>query len=425
MLPADPVIDLVEGGGEVPGLTVTPDSSWLKVTVSGNGSAQVIHHTADVTGLVYGRTYTIKVNVSAAGYFAASYTVNMTVGVPKVQSLTLSPKFVSVAPHSTALFSLVMKDQYGQKMNHLPAVVWSASGGGSIDNTGLFKSDGASGIFTVKAIAESNPAVMDSAVIKVALSTGCAVTASTSLEYDTWGTSNLTDGTTTNGFSSDCGIMSGDEWVEIDLGADKPFSEVVLTPRQGSYTVDGKSYGFPVDFTIIAKTSAGVEKTVVTRTNYPNPDSGAAQTFDFAVETARYVRLLVTKFGVPPNGECRFQLAEMEIIDKDNVSTETTLPSPLFFRLTAVPNPFSAATQIEFNVPQAKNGEKQKVSVRIYDLSGRLVQTLVQGSFVAGYHTAAFNGRENGNGRTFGNGIYFCRMEAMGFTMTLKLLLVQ
>jgi len=115
----------------------------------------------------------------------------------------------------------------------------------------------------------------------------------------------------------------------------------------------------------------------------------------------------------------------MEIIDKDNVSTEMTVPSPLFFGLTAVPNPFSSATQVKFNVPQAKNGEKQKVSVRIYDLSGRLVQTLVQGSFVAGYHTAAFNGRENKNGRTFGNGIYLCRMQAPGYTRTLKLLLVQ
>ena len=111
--------------------------------------------------------------------------------------------------------------------------------------------------------------------------------------------------------------------------------------------------------------------------------------------------------------------------DKDHISAKTMLPSPMFFGLSAMPNPFSAATQIKFNVPQAKNGEKQKVSVRIYDLNGKLVQTLAQGPFTAGYHTAAFNGRDNGNGRTLSNGIYFCRMQAPGFVRTLKLLIVE
>ena len=423
--PADPAIGIMAGSGTVSTLTVTPDSSWLKVTVSGNGAEQVIHHTADVTGLVDGRTYTTKVKITAAGFVTTWYTASMTVGVPKVQSIKLTPKTVAVGPNSTTQFSLEMKDQYNQKISPLPATVWSVSGGGSINNTGLFQCNVASGIFTVRVSAESNLGVMDSATIKVVLSTGCAVTASSSLEYNPWGKKSLTDGTTTNAFSSDCEIMSGDEWVEIDLGGDKPFSRVIITPRQNSYTSDGKSYGFPVDFTITAKTAAGVTTTLVTKTGYANPDSGAVQTFDFTSVEARYVRLLVTKFGVPPGGECRLQLAEIEILDMDNVSTETTIFSPLYFGLTAVPNPFAASTLVKFNVPQSKSGEKQKVSVRIYDLNGKLVQTLAQGMFAAGYHTVAFNGRENGNGRTLGNGIYFCRMQAPGYSRTLKLLLVQ
>ena len=423
--PSDPAIGIMAGSGAVSTLTVTPDSSWLKVTLSGNGTEQVIHHTADVTGLVDGRTYTTKVKITAAGFVTTWYNVSMTVGVPKVQSIKLTPKTVAVGPNSTTQFSLEMKDQYNQKMIPLPATVWSVSGGGSINNTGLFQSNGASGIFTVRVYAESNPGVMDSAIIKVVLSKGCAVSASSSVEWSVYTKSNITDGTTDKIFLSDCEATTGDEWVEIDLGGDKPFSRVVLYPTQGSYTPEGKSTGFPVDFTITARTAAGVQTTVSTRTNYPNPDSGAPQTFDFTSVAARYVRLTVTRFGVLLNNECRLQLAEMEIIDVDNVANETTLPSPLYFGLTAVPNPFAASTLVKFNVPQSKNGEKQKVSVRVYDLNGKLVQTLAQGMFAAGYHTAAFNGRENGNGRTLSNGIYFCRMQAPGYSRTLKLLLVQ
>ena len=271
----------------------------------------------------------------------------------------------------------------------------------------------------------SNLAVIDTTVIKEVLSTGCAVTASSSLEYDTWGKRSLTDGTTENQYSSDCAVMSGDEWVEIDLGQDKLLSRVGLIPLQDSYTPDGNSWAFPVDFTITAKTSEGAQTTVVTKTNYANPYNGAPQEFNFTPLTARYVRLLVTKFGVPPGGECRFQLAEMEIINMNKTSVETFPLSPLFFGLASAPNPFSAVTLVKFNVPQSKNGEKQKVSVRIYDLNGKLVQTLAKGNLAAGYHTAAFNGRENGHGQKLGNGIYFCRMQAPGYSRTLKLLLVE
>ena len=77
------------------------------------------------------------------------------------------------------------------------------------------------------------------------------------------------------------------------------------------------------------------------------------------------------------------------------------------------------------DVPQAENVESQRVSIQIYDLNGRLVNTLAQGNFVAGYHTVKFNSIVKGKISALGNGIYFCRMQAPGFEKTLKLLLVQ
>ena len=60
-------------------------------------------------------------------------------------------------------------------------------------------------------------------ITKMGLSTGCAVTASSSVEWNVYTKGNLTDGTTDKIFLSDCEAMSGDEWVEVDLGGDKSF----------------------------------------------------------------------------------------------------------------------------------------------------------------------------------------------------------
>ncbi|MFH0918845.1 MAG: discoidin domain-containing protein [Fibrobacterota bacterium] len=91
------------------------------------------------------------------------------------------------------------------------------------------------------------------------------------------------------------------------------------------------------------------------------------------------------------------------------------VPVPGCFELTrVVPNPFSGAARIQFGVP---TGQKREMSLQIYDIEGRLVQTLVKGSLQPGHHAAMLNGR----GRV--NGVYFCRMRAPGFEKSIKLLL--
>ena len=55
------------------------------------------------------------------------------------------------------------------------------------------------------------------------------------------------------------------------------------------------------------------------------------------------------------------------------------------------------------------------VSLRVYDVSGRLVRTLVDGEKGAGYHTAVWDGRDDA-GTEVASGVYFCRMEAEAFT---------
>ncbi len=88
----------------------------------------------------------------------------------------------------------------------------------------------------------------------------------------------------------------------------------------------------------------------------------------------------------------------------------------------AHPNPFSRLTNIYFGIPN--NGVKQFVSVKIYDLRGRLVKTILNDFVSPGRHKVAFNTNENGS-KLIVNGFYLCRMKANGYDKTIPVLLVK
>lgn len=83
------------------------------------------------------------------------------------------------------------------------------------------------------------------------------------------------------------------------------------------------------------------------------------------------------------------------------------------------PNPFERSTSIAFALPQG--GE---VDLRVYDVQGRLVRTLVQGARAAGRHTVAWDGADDG-GRAVASGVYFYRLNAAGRQADRKLLMLR
>ncbi len=96
-------------------------------------------------------------------------------------------------------------------------------------------------------------------------------------------------------------------------------------------------------------------------------------------------------------------------------------PSPPSFALHQnVPNPFNPETVIRYDVPE--NGGM--VTLRIYDVAGRLVKTLIDGQQTAGGKSAAWNGTNN-RGSRVASGVYFYRMTAPGFESTRKMVLLQ
>jgi hypothetical protein len=78
------------------------------------------------------------------------------------------------------------------------------------------------------------------------------------------------------------------------------------------------------------------------------------------------------------------------------------------------PNPFNPTTNVTFQV--AKKGF---VSVKIYDVLGKEVATLVNEVKHAGTYGATWNAAG------FGSGIYFCKMQAGSFMETKKLILMK
>jgi hypothetical protein len=77
--------------------------------------------------------------------------------------------------------------------------------------------------------------------------------------------------------------------------------------------------------------------------------------------------------------------------------------------LPAAPNPFNPRTELRFALP-----EPATVSLRVYDIKGGLVRTLVAGAHhAAGEHAVAWDGRDD-TGRAAASGVYVVRLDAGG-----------
>ncbi len=79
---------------------------------------------------------------------------------------------------------------------------------------------------------------------------------------------------------------------------------------------------------------------------------------------------------------------------------------PAFEWRGPAPSPFRDATAVAFALPRAA-----RVRVEVFDVSGRRVDTLVDGMLSAGRHEAAWDGRD-ATGRRTASGVYFLRLVA-------------
>ncbi len=99
------------------------------------------------------------------------------------------------------------------------------------------------------------------------------------------------------------------------------------------------------------------------------------------------------------------------------------------------PNPFGRSTTISYTLPSAVGGRLTAVNLSVYDVSGRLVRTLVDGDNKPGFYSVTWDGRDS-SGSAVANGVYFYRLEgrhiggkdggqAVGLTSTKKLVVLR
>jgi len=78
------------------------------------------------------------------------------------------------------------------------------------------------------------------------------------------------------------------------------------------------------------------------------------------------------------------------------------------------PNPFNPGTTIKFQIPNSNY-----VTLKVYNLAGQEIATLVQRNLEAGVHTAQFNVSN------LSSGVYYYRLQTPGFTQVRKMMIVK
>jgi len=84
-----------------------------------------------------------------------------------------------------------------------------------------------------------------------------------------------------------------------------------------------------------------------------------------------------------------------------------------------VPNPFNPVTSIRFTIPETGH-----TGLKIYDVSGRLIRTLVDRRLVADHYEVTWDGTNN-SGRQVSSGVYFYRLVVGKHNKTRKMVLLR
>jgi hypothetical protein len=83
------------------------------------------------------------------------------------------------------------------------------------------------------------------------------------------------------------------------------------------------------------------------------------------------------------------------------------------------PNPFNPVTVIKYSVPEAGN-----INLEIFDITGKLVRTLVSTFRLSGNYESVWNGRDD-RGMNVPSGVYIYKLQTAKFSESKKMLLVK
>jgi len=370
-------------------LSSGPIASWLWNFGDGGAStSQNPSHTYSAGG-----TYTVSLTVTSAtcndtetktGYIiilggpTAAF-----VGAPTSGSAPLTVNFTDQSindPNAGAL-------QYA----------WNFGDGGTSNQQNPSHTYSAPGIYTVMLDVSNNcRSDNETKVNYINVSGGCTNIAlgkpASASSSNGSNTPNLAvDGNTSTFWRSSSG---GTQYLQVDLGAGSlSYSEATIKWRGTRFA---KKFHLRVSnnanfttFTTVFSTTSG---------------TGGNQTIALsgAPRTERYIRLHMTQVNSSYYAVNEFEVcgsSASAILKQSAAETEATIPTEIALHPN-YPNPFNPSTSIKFSLPKETH-----VTLKIYNLLGEEMTTLVDGIRSAGVHTVNFDAKN------LPNGIYFSVLQ--------------
>ena len=205
----------------------------------------------------------------------------------------------------------------------------------------------------------------------------------------------------------------GTQYLQVDLGTGASYSSGEIDwngiRHATSYqvAVSNNSSFPPGSFTTVFTTTTG---------------NGGTDNFSFATRTERYIRIRMT---VPNSGH--YRVAEFRVCASSAAAkltagsdVETTTAGPEEFALHQnYPNPFNPTTRIRYEIPA-----DMRVSLKVYNMIGEEVRTLVDQHHNAGNYEVEWNALQDSGARV-PSGVYFYRVKGDGISEVRKMILLQ
>ncbi len=151
---------------------------------------------------------------------------------------------------------------------------------------------------------------------------------------------------------------------------------------------------------------------------------------EMTIDVAGYLKEKANTMTIAYEGPqgSRTDLAFSNVPMKSGIDLVLNLASvPVQFALSQnLPNPFQGVTTIHFEAPAAATnpGSAGKVELKIYNLLGQVVRTLVDGNVPAGSYNINWDGRDE-NGRLVAAGVYLYNLTADQTRITKKMALLR
>ncbi len=180
----------------------------------------------------------------------------------------------------------------------------------------------------------------------------------------------------------------------------------------GNVYVTGRSLGSNWDYATVRYSSSGVQQWVA---RYDGPGSFTDYPYSIAVDANGSVFVTGESYGSGTN-EDYATIKYTQQIGVKKISSEI----PQSFSLSQnYPNPFNPTTKIKFDVPNTNIGKNIDVTIVVYDILGRKIQTLIDEALEPGSYEVIFDGSQ------LTSGIYYYKLITKEFTETKKMILIK